>query len=252
MIADRLVPYESFGGSVMRYALGQVKSSVNMLKVFCQFLHGEGDFVRHLKKMGYVVSHVQSYIGKRRSDETFVVMYVSFLPVWPEAWLVYAWFFIFVCVHVVEDRWVRSSRSSCNKQLEPNTHDVFHGARVATLLFLNASHHVTQHKPSRKRKIYIGVICFYFSPPPRTDEFDFHVGNLAVDLRDGVRLTRLMEVVTGEWGLAVGLRVPAVSRLQASMWFLLELLSGLVALSSAAAIAGGLLLQACSYDYNGI
>lgn len=40
--------------------------------------------------------------------------------------------------------------------------------------------------------------------------------NLAVDLRDGVRLTRLIEVVTGEWGLAVGLRVPAVSRLQAS------------------------------------
>lgn len=31
--------------------------------MFCQFLHGEGDFVRHLKKMGYVVKHVQSYIG---------------------------------------------------------------------------------------------------------------------------------------------------------------------------------------------
>lgn len=41
----------------------QVKSSVGMLKVFCQFLHGEGDFVRHLRKMGYVVEHVQSYIG---------------------------------------------------------------------------------------------------------------------------------------------------------------------------------------------
>ncbi|CAN0333409.1 unnamed protein product, partial [Hapterophycus canaliculatus] len=89
----------------------QVKSSVGALQVFCQFLHGEGDFVRHLKKMGYVVTHVQSYIA---------------------------------------------------------------------------------------------------------DEFDFHVSNLAIDLRDGVRLTRLMEVVTGEWGLATGLRVPAVSRLQAS------------------------------------
>lgn len=42
----------------------QVKSSVRMLEVFCQFLHGEGDFVRHLKKMGYVVGHVQSYIGE--------------------------------------------------------------------------------------------------------------------------------------------------------------------------------------------
>ncbi|CAN0209441.1 unnamed protein product, partial [Scytosiphon promiscuus] len=87
----------------------EVKSSVGALRVFCQFLHGEGDFVRHLKKMGYVVTHVQSYI----------------------------------------------------------------------------------------------------------DEFDFHVSNLAIDLRDGVRLTRLMEVVTKEWGLAAGLRVPAVSRLQA-------------------------------------
>ncbi|CAN0461362.1 unnamed protein product, partial [Ectocarpus sp. 8 AP-2014] len=86
----------------------EVKSSVGMLKVFCQFLHGEGDFVRHLKKMGYVVGHVQSYV----------------------------------------------------------------------------------------------------------DEFDFRVSNLAVDLRDGVRLTRLMEVVTGEWGLAIDLRVPAVSRLR--------------------------------------
>ena len=46
------------------------------------------------------------------------------------------------------------------------------------------------------------------------DEFDFHVYNLAVDLRDGVRLTRLVEVVTGEWDLAGSLRVPAVSRLQ--------------------------------------
>ena len=51
-----------------------------------------------------------------------------------------------------------------------------------------------------------------------TDEFDFRVANLAVDLRDGVRLTRLVEVVTGEWGLAMGLRVPAVSRLQVKIF----------------------------------
>lgn len=49
----------------------QVKSSVGMLKVFCQFLHGEGDFVRHLKKMGYVVTHVQSYIGERGERRFF-------------------------------------------------------------------------------------------------------------------------------------------------------------------------------------
>ena len=48
----------------------------------------------------------------------------------------------------------------------------------------------------------------------KADEFDFTVSNLAVDLRDGVRLTRLVEVVTGEWGLASAICVPAVSRLQ--------------------------------------
>ncbi|CAM9090689.1 unnamed protein product [Ascophyllum nodosum] len=46
------------------------------------------------------------------------------------------------------------------------------------------------------------------------EEFDFTVSNLTVDLRDGVRLMRLVEVLTGEWGLASVLRMPAVSRLQ--------------------------------------
>ena len=48
----------------------------------------------------------------------------------------------------------------------------------------------------------------------KADEFDLTVSNLAVDLRDGVRLMRLMEVLTGEWGLASVVRMPAVSRLQ--------------------------------------
>ncbi|CAM9943230.1 unnamed protein product, partial [Choristocarpus tenellus] len=88
----------------------EVKSSEGMLKVFCQFLHGEGDFVRHLRKMGYTVHHVQAYI----------------------------------------------------------------------------------------------------------DEFDYRVTNLAMDLRDGVRLARLVEVVTGLYGITRELRLPAMSRLQAS------------------------------------
>ncbi|CAN0425458.1 unnamed protein product, partial [Discosporangium mesarthrocarpum] len=41
-----------------------VKSSVGILNVFCQFLHGEGDFVRHLRKMGYTVSHEQAFIDE--------------------------------------------------------------------------------------------------------------------------------------------------------------------------------------------
>jgi hypothetical protein len=41
-----------------------VKSSEAVLKTFCQFLKGEGDIVRHLAKIGYVVTHTQCYIDE--------------------------------------------------------------------------------------------------------------------------------------------------------------------------------------------
>ncbi|XP_054432419.1 abnormal spindle-like microcephaly-associated protein [Pteronotus mesoamericanus] len=46
------------------------------------------------------------------------------------------------------------------------------------------------------------------------DEFDFAVTNLAVDLQCGVRLVRVVELLTRNWGLSERLRVPAISRLQ--------------------------------------
>lgn len=46
------------------------------------------------------------------------------------------------------------------------------------------------------------------------DEFDYAFNNLAVDLRDGVRLTRVMEVILLRDDLTQQLRVPAISRLQ--------------------------------------
>ena len=46
------------------------------------------------------------------------------------------------------------------------------------------------------------------------DEFDYRVKNLALDLRDGVRLARLVELLTNSYSLSDQLRVPAVSRLQ--------------------------------------
>ena len=45
-------------------------------------------------------------------------------------------------------------------------------------------------------------------------EFEFRVTNLAVDLRDGVRLVRLIELLSGRFDLTKKLRVPANSRLQ--------------------------------------
>lgn len=47
------------------------------------------------------------------------------------------------------------------------------------------------------------------------DEFDYAFRNLAVDLRDGVRLCRLMEILLMREGELMGrLRVPAISRMQ--------------------------------------
>ncbi|XP_064086058.1 LOW QUALITY PROTEIN: abnormal spindle-like microcephaly-associated protein homolog [Macrobrachium nipponense] len=46
------------------------------------------------------------------------------------------------------------------------------------------------------------------------DEFDFAVTNLAVDLRCGLRLTRVLEMLTQKYTLCSKLRVPAISRLQ--------------------------------------
>jgi hypothetical protein len=85
-----------------------IKSSINLLKRFCRFLHGEGDVVRHLGKAGYIVTYSQTYI----------------------------------------------------------------------------------------------------------DEYNFGVVNLAVDLRDGVRLVRIVETLTGDYSLTENLRVPISSRTQ--------------------------------------
>ncbi|KAM7347117.1 microtubule assembly factor abnormal spindle [Cochliomyia hominivorax] len=46
------------------------------------------------------------------------------------------------------------------------------------------------------------------------DEFDYAFNNLAVDLRDGIRLTRVMEIILLRDDLTKQLRVPAISRLQ--------------------------------------
>ncbi|CAG9835729.1 unnamed protein product [Diabrotica balteata] len=45
-------------------------------------------------------------------------------------------------------------------------------------------------------------------------EFDYAVKNLGVDLRDGVRLTKVMEIILLKEDLTNSLRVPAISRLQ--------------------------------------
>ncbi|XP_061680252.1 abnormal spindle-like microcephaly-associated protein isoform X2 [Syngnathoides biaculeatus] len=46
------------------------------------------------------------------------------------------------------------------------------------------------------------------------DEFNFAVMNLAVDLKCGIRLVRVMELLVKQWNLSPKLRLPAVSRLQ--------------------------------------
>ncbi|XP_070688412.1 abnormal spindle-like microcephaly-associated protein [Pempheris klunzingeri] len=59
---------------------------------------------------------------------------------------------------------------------------------------------------------YLGLPVSHVQTP--LDEFNFAVKNLAVDLKCGIRLVRVMELLTQEWSLSAKLRLPAISRLQ--------------------------------------
>ncbi|XP_061831528.2 abnormal spindle-like microcephaly-associated protein [Nerophis lumbriciformis] len=59
---------------------------------------------------------------------------------------------------------------------------------------------------------YLGLPVSHVQTP--LDEFNFAVGNLAVDLKCGIRLVRVMELLIKQWGLSAKLRLPAISRLQ--------------------------------------
>uniref|UniRef100_A0A8C4SL76 Assembly factor for spindle microtubules n=1 Tax=Erpetoichthys calabaricus TaxID=27687 RepID=A0A8C4SL76_ERPCA len=63
-----------------------------------------------------------------------------------------------------------------------------------------------------KHLSYMGLPVSHVQTP--LDEFDFAVRNLAVDLKCGVRLVRIVELLTENWSLSSKLRVPVISRLQ--------------------------------------
>ncbi|KAF7651196.1 hypothetical protein LDENG_00114280 [Lucifuga dentata] len=59
---------------------------------------------------------------------------------------------------------------------------------------------------------YLGLPVSHAQMP--LDEFNFSVKNLAVDLKCGIRLVRVMELLIQDWSLSAKLRLPAISRLQ--------------------------------------
>ncbi|KAK5616335.1 hypothetical protein CRENBAI_014028 [Crenichthys baileyi] len=59
---------------------------------------------------------------------------------------------------------------------------------------------------------YLGLPVSHVQTP--LDEFNFGVKNLAVDLKCGIRLVRVMELLVQDWSLSAKLRLPAISRLQ--------------------------------------
>ncbi|CAL8307358.1 unnamed protein product [Lota lota] len=59
---------------------------------------------------------------------------------------------------------------------------------------------------------YLGLPVSHVQMP--LDEFNFAVKNLAVDLKCGIRLVRVMELFLQDWSLSRKLRLPAISRLQ--------------------------------------
>ncbi|KAK3735717.1 hypothetical protein QZH41_010154 [Actinostola sp. cb2023] len=63
-----------------------------------------------------------------------------------------------------------------------------------------------------KHLSYLGFAVTHQQRP--IDEVDYAVTNVATDLRDGLRLTRVIELLTHNWQLTQNLRIPAISRLQ--------------------------------------
>ncbi|XP_015826622.3 abnormal spindle-like microcephaly-associated protein [Nothobranchius furzeri] len=59
---------------------------------------------------------------------------------------------------------------------------------------------------------YLGLPVSHVQTP--LNEFSFAVNNLAVDLKCGIRLVRVMELLVQDWSLSAKLRLPAISRLQ--------------------------------------
>ncbi|KAJ7986238.1 hypothetical protein DPEC_G00337880 [Dallia pectoralis] len=59
---------------------------------------------------------------------------------------------------------------------------------------------------------YMGFPVSHSQKP--LDEFNFAVKNLAVDLKCGIRLVRVMELFIQDWSLSRKLRIPTISRLQ--------------------------------------
>ncbi|KAK7095184.1 hypothetical protein V1264_006629 [Littorina saxatilis] len=63
-----------------------------------------------------------------------------------------------------------------------------------------------------KHLAYMGYVVTHVQTP--LDEFDYAVTNLCTDLRDGLRLGRIVMLLSGDWSFASSLRAPAISRLQ--------------------------------------
>ncbi|XP_062252212.1 abnormal spindle-like microcephaly-associated protein [Platichthys flesus] len=59
---------------------------------------------------------------------------------------------------------------------------------------------------------YLGLPVSHVQKP--LDEFNYSVKNLSVDLKCGIRLVRVMELLVQDWSLSAKLRLPAISRLQ--------------------------------------
>ncbi|KAG5187235.1 hypothetical protein JKP88DRAFT_262393 [Tribonema minus] len=65
LLLDRAKTLEIMEGTPCLFLReAEVKTSEGIIKGLCQFMRGEGDVVKHLKKLGYKVSHVQRYVDE--------------------------------------------------------------------------------------------------------------------------------------------------------------------------------------------
>lgn len=104
-------------------------------------------------------------------------------------------------------------RTACHPDLPPNLPLLFKPtSRInGSGQFLQQFQRLWLESEGESRRLAALGYRVYHTQTPG-EEFDFALTSLQVDLRDGVRLCRLAEVLTGASGVVAGARVPAPRR----------------------------------------
>ncbi len=103
-----------------------------------------------------------------------------------------------------------STHTSLNTHIPQHTHPPSPPPPKYTQLLEAFFHLWLESEGDVRRLALLGYRVHYTQTPQQ--EYDLTFNNLQIDLRDGMRLCKLAELLTGKKGVMAGARVPAVSR----------------------------------------